>query len=80
MKVTSEKETPDFVPTKITFEFHTQKELDVFAALFNSSAVIGAVEDAMGCTIERLYEEFEKVGANIDLHVAKLNAEIKSRL
>lgn len=77
MKITSTKNS-EFMPCTISITFETQNELDTFAALFNYSAVVSAVEQLSTLNCEKIRDTADSVGANrYRLHDA-LTARVKS--
>lgn len=78
MKVTSKKQSAKFVPQSVTITFETQKELDVFASMFNTCCVCDSLDELIGKTdsTDVLCDELEKIGGEANLYTSELTNKI----
>ena len=62
MRIEGNPTKPEFKPVRVTFTFESQKELDVFGSLFNTSRLGDKIRELAGID-NYFYEAFEEVGA-----------------
>ena len=76
MKVTTTHASePKFQPVAITITFESQKELDVYGSLFNTSRFNDVIRSCGVSPIE--YSHLENLGAKIHIYVDKIDKEFK---